>query len=75
MVQWENQHIEGEPMDKEYTFQIDLALDQRITEAQKNQLMVQLGNVVKEVLGPAKSGAMFIHTPAFPESIRKLLSA
>ncbi|MBI2120603.1 MAG: hypothetical protein HYT94_03195 [Parcubacteria group bacterium] len=37
-------------------FSIDIAVNCTLSETEKNQLMVALGNAVRDVLGPTKSG-------------------
>jgi len=49
--------------DKDYKYSIELGVDCSLTETEKSQLMIQMSEVLKKVLGrEAKSGTMNIHS-------------
>jgi len=49
--------------DRDYKYSIKLGVDCPLTETEKNQLMLQMSEVLKKVLGrKAKSGTMNIYS-------------
>lgn len=50
-------------VDRDYKYSIELGVDCPLTETEKNQLMIQMPEVLKKVLGrEAKSGTVNIYS-------------
>jgi len=41
---------------------IDIQVDQKLTETQKNKLFIELGKAVSEAIGPVEFGSIFIYS-------------
>lgn len=61
-------------MAKKLKFNIDISVNKVLSETEEQLLRIALGQAVKTVLGPSKSGFVLIHSTPIERAVKEILA-